>query len=375
MSKKSRARQQTQAQPPAAPPTAAAPGPRYSAKLLLLPVVGVAIGIGVAMYVAGNGPPGPAPTGMVWIPGGKFTMGTTDTNERFFDARHEHEVEIDGFWLDETEVTNAQFAKFVEATGYVTVAEKTPTVEEIMANLRPGVPPPPPDKLVPASLVFRQPKQSLPDGNEHDWWEWVPGANWRHPEGPGSDIKDRMDHPVVHVCWRDADAYCKWAGKRLPTEAEWERAARGGLERKTYSWGDESPSTDGKWRCNIWQGGGFHDNSLADGFVRTAPVKSFPPNAYGLYEVSGNVWEWCSDWYHPNYYTTSPLKNPKGPDASFDPRARATESPVAPKRVMRGGSFLCSDGFCARYKPYGRGQGDIDTGQSHVGFRCAKDAR
>jgi formylglycine-generating enzyme required for sulfatase activity len=344
-------------------------------KWIALALVGVGIGVGISLFTGGDGPHGPAPDDMVWIPGGKFTMGTTDTNHRFFDAHPEHEVEIDGFWMDETEVTNDQFAKFVEATGYVTVAEKAPKMEEIMANLRPGTPPPSPDVLVPGSLVFVQPTESVSGEDEQEWWRWVPGANWRHPEGPGSDIKDRMNHPVVHVCWRDAEAYCKWAGKRLPTEAEWERAARGGLVGKTYAWGDEAPAADGKWRCNIWQGPGFHKNSEADGFTRTAPVKSYPPNAYGLYEVSGNVWEWCSDWYTPDYYKTSPPKNPKGPEASYDPRARQNENPLAPKRVMRGGSFLCSDGFCARYKPYGRGQGDVDTGQSHVGFRCAKDTK
>ena len=275
--------------------------------------------------------------------------------------------------MDETEVTNEQFAKFVAETGYVTIAEQKPTLEQIMPNLRPGEPPPPPEKLVPGSLVFRQPPGPVPWDDEGNWWEWVPGACWKHPEGPGSDIKDRMNHPVVHVCWKDADAYAKWAGKRLPTEAEWERAARGGLVGKKYAWGDEAPNEGGTWRCNIWQGEFPNKNTLADGFLRTAPVKSYPPNAYGLYDVAGNVWEWCSDWYTPDYYKNSPKKNPKGPESSFDPRVGPRENPYTPKRVMRGGSFLCSDGFCSRYKPYGRGKGDVDTGQSHVGFRCAKD--
>ncbi|MBA4190500.1 MAG: formylglycine-generating enzyme family protein [Planctomycetaceae bacterium] len=375
MSKKSRARQQAKATEANAvvPPI---PAPRgFPWKWLALLVIGVGAGFGIATLLDGSGPIGPAPAGMVWIPGGKFTMGTKDTNPRFFDAYPEHEVELDGFWIDETEVTNSQYAEFVKATGYVTVAEQTPTKEQIMANLQPGVPPPPPEALVPGSLVFRQPDDPVSWDREEGWWEWVPGACWKHPEGPGSSITDRMDHPVVHVCWKDAEAYCKWAGKRLPTEAEWERAARGGLAAATFAWGDDVPDAGGKWRCNIWQGNFPDKNTLADGYVRTAPVKSYPPNGYGLYEVAGNVWEWCADWYMPEYYKNSPMKNPQGPGSSYDPRVRQTENPYAPKRVMRGGSFLCSDGFCARYKPYGRGQGDIDTGQSHVGFRCAKDAK
>ena len=302
-------------------------------------------------------------------------MGTDDTNPRFFDAHPQHEVEIDGFWMDETEVTNAQFAEFVKATGYVTVAERKPTLEEIMPNLRPGEKPPPPELLVAGSMVFKPPRE-VPQGEyEENGTKWVPGASWKHPEGPGSSIEDRMSHPVVHVCWKDADAYCNWAGKRLPTEAEWERAARGGLDRKTYVWGDEAPDAGGKWKCNIWQGDGWDRNTLADGYLRTAPAKTYPPNGYGLYEVSGNVWEWCADWYRPDYYKSSPTKNPRGPESSFDPRVHERENPYTPKRVQRGGSFLCSDGFCARYKPYGRGEGDIDSGSSHVGFRCAKDAK
>jgi formylglycine-generating enzyme required for sulfatase activity len=311
---------------------------------------------------------------MVWIPGGTFRMGTDDPNTLFSDARPEHEVSVRGFWMDATEVTNAQFAKFVEATGYVTVAERAPSLEAIMANVPPGTPPPDPKNLVPGALVFTPPGGPVPWDSEAGWWRWVPGACWKHPEGPGSDIKGRENHPVVHVCWHDADAYAKWAGKRLPTEAEWEFAARGGLAGKKYTWGDDPPNAGGKWRCNIFQGEFPHRNAAEDGFTRTAPVGSFEPNGYGLFDMAGNVWEWCADWYRPDYYRESPKDNPVGPRSSFDP-SRPHENPLMPKRVQRGGSFLCSDGFCSRYKPYGRGKGDVETGQSHVGFRCVKDAR
>jgi formylglycine-generating enzyme required for sulfatase activity len=314
---------------------------------------------------------------MVWIAGGKFQMGTDDPHSYFRDARPVHEVEVDGFWMDATEVTNSQFAKFVEATGYVTVAEKAPTLESIMNNSPPGTPPPPPEVLVPGAVVFTPPAGPVPWNDESGWWRWTPGANWRHPEGPESDLKGRENHPVVHVCWLDADAYCKWAGKRLPTEAEWEYAARGGLAGKAYVWGDESPGAGGRWRCNIWQGEFPHKNTAhegGDGYTGTAPVGSYPPNGYGLYDMAGNVWEWCADWYRPDYYRHSPAKNPTGPTSSYDP-SRPQENPWMPKRVQRGGSFLCSDTFCSRYKPYGRGKGDIETGQSHVGFRCVKDAK
>ncbi|HXG12683.1 MAG TPA: formylglycine-generating enzyme family protein [Gemmataceae bacterium] len=303
--------------------------------------------------------PGEAPEGMVWVPGGWFWMGSE--HEAFPDARPVHLVYVDGFWMDRTEVTNAEFARFVEETGYVTVAERKPDPK--------AFPNAPAEKLVPGSIVFTPPTEKV-DLNHHlAWWRYVPGACWRHPEGPGSSIKGRENHPVVHVCWEDAVAYAQWAGKRLPTEAEWEFAARGGLDRKPYVWGDEL-KPGGKWMANIWQGEFPVQNTEEDGFRGVAPVASFPANGYGLHDMSGNVWEWCADWYRPDYYKTSPRRNPQGPDDSYDPL-----EPGIPKRVQRGGSFLCSDVYCIRYLNGGRGKGAVDSGSSHVGFRCVRSAK
>ena len=305
---------------------------------------------------------------MVWIPGGEFTMGT-DSDLGWPDEKPAHRVRVDGFWMDETEVTNAQFRAFVEATGYVTTAEKPPDVEEILRQSPPGTPPPPKEKLVPGSLVFQLTAEPVKDMRDYwQWWHWVPGANWRHPEGPGSSIVGKDDHPVVHVSWDDAVAYAKWAGKRLPTEAEWEFAARGGLENKPYVWGDEKP-TDIKIFANIWQGEFPYRNTARDGFVRTAPVKSFAPNGYGLYDMAGNVWEWCGDLYRADLYRLRAhdevIVNPSGPATAMDPR-----NPRAASRVQRGGSFLCHDSYCSRYRPSARHGCSPDTGMSHVGFRC-----
>lgn len=334
----------------------------------LLIVAVLLVGAGAAYFLARSSPP-PAPPGMVWIPSGQFVMGSDDPSPRFDDAKPLHQVSLDGFWMDATEVTNAQFAEFVAATGYKTIAEQAPELAEIMSKAPPGRPPPPPEALVPGSLVFTPPTEAVPWDTEERWWRWVPGASWKHPEGPGSTIEGREHHPVVHVAWDDAVAFAKWAGKRLPTEAEWEWAARGGLEQKVYVWGNEAPDAGG-WRCNIWQGQFPHQNTRLDGFERTAPVKSFAPNGYGLYDMAGNVWEWCHDWYMPNYYRNSPKHNPPGPAASHDPQRFDN-----PMRVQRGGSFLCSDAFCARYKPGGRGRGDPLTGMSHLGFRCVQDRK
>jgi formylglycine-generating enzyme len=299
------------------------------------------------------------PEGVVWLPGGEFQMG--DSEALFPDAQPVHKVHVNGFWIDRTEVTNAQFARFVEATGYVTVAERPPDAKEF-----PGVPA---DKLVPGSIVFTPPDKEVTLNQPLSWWRYVPGADWRHPEGPGSNLEGRENHPVVHVCWYDAQAYARWAGKRLPTEAEWEYAARGGLRQKRYCWGDEL-LPGGKWQANIWQGDFPRVNTKEDGFERTAPVGSFPPNGYGLFDMSGNVWEWCVDWYRPDYYASSPTENPQGPASSYDPN-----EPNLPKRVQRGGSFLCSDVYCVRYRPGSRGKGEPGSAASHIGFRCVRSGR
>jgi formylglycine-generating enzyme required for sulfatase activity len=309
-----------------------------------------------------------APPGMVWIPGGEFTMGT-DSDLGWASEKPAHRVRVDGFWMDETDVTNAQFRKFVEATGYVTTAEKPPDVTEIMKQVPPGTPPPSGDQLRAGSLVFTPTAGPVPLNDFSQWWKWTPGANWRHPEGPDSNIDVQDDHPVVHACWDDAVAYATWAGKRLPTEAEWEFAARGGLDNKPYVWGDDKP-TDTNIHANLWQGEFPHKNTAADGYERTSPVKAFPANGYGLYDMSGNVWQWCSDWYQVDLYRQRAgegvIVNPTGPQKSFDPR-----QPYSPLRTQKGGSFLCNDAYCTRYRPSARHGCTPDTGMSHMGFRCA----
>jgi sulfatase modifying factor 1 len=316
--------------------------------------------------------PPPRPPGMVWVPGGEFTMGT-DSDLGWPEEKPAHRVHVDGFWMDEAEVTNAQFRAFVQATGYVTTAERAPSLDEIMSQLPPGTPPPPREALVPGSLVFAPPSGRVDLRDFSQWWAWTPGASWRHPEGPGSGLEGRDDHPVVHVSWDDAVAFARWAGKRLPTEAEWEFAARGGLDGKPYVWGDDRP-TETRSLANTWQGEFPHRNTAADGFIRTSPVRSFTSNGYGLYDMAGNVWEWCADWYQRDLYRRRAggglVVNPIGPERGSDP-AR----PFTPERVQRGGSFLCNDSYCSRYRPGARHGSSPDTGMSHVGFRCAISRR
>ncbi|GAB3495277.1 formylglycine-generating enzyme family protein [Spirosoma knui] len=289
---------------------------------------------------------------MVWIPGGTFPMGT----DAFEDASPVHTVTLNGFWMDQHEVTNAQFAQFVAETGYVTVAERPLNPRDY-----PGVAP---AQLVPGSAVFTPPAQPVSLNNPLQWWDYVGGANWRHPKGPNSTILGHEDEPVVQVSYEDAAAYATWAGKRLPTEAEWEWAALGGNRPQTYYWGNQL-MPGGKWRANIYQGSFPQKNTLEDGYAEAAPVKTFPANAYGLYDMEGNVWEWCQDYYRPDYYQHSPKNNPQGPSDSYDP-----QEPTAIKRVQRGGSFLCSDQYCNRYKAGSRGKGEVSSASNNLGFRC-----
>jgi formylglycine-generating enzyme required for sulfatase activity len=307
--------------------------------------------------------PEPPPPGMVRIPGGTFRMGSDDPVFRG-EAEPIHTVTVGPFWIDVTEVTNEQFEQFVKATGYVTVVERQPEPRQF-----PDLPPDDVRKLKPFSSVFTPPAPNDPARNILDWWKPVQGADWRHPQGPGSSIVGKERHPVVQVCWLDAEAYAKWADKRLPTEAEWEFAARGGLEGKKYVWGDEF-KPGGKSMANTWQGNFPKENRVEDGFFGTAPVGSFPPNGYGLYDMAGNAWEWCADWYRRDYFATSPKDNPKGPDSSLDPM-----EPNAKKRVQKGGSFLCAENYCVRYQVGARHSGEIESAADHIGFRCAKDVR
>ncbi len=313
-----------------------------------------------------------APEGMVWIPGGEFTMGSGDADARA-DEKPAHRVRVEGFWMDVTPVTNAQFRKFVEATGYLTTAEKAPDLAEIMKQLPPGAPPPPKELLVPAGLVFQATSSGGPLHDVSQWWTWCPGANWRHPEGPGSTIEGRDDWPVVQVSWDDAVAYAKWAGKRLPTEAEWEYAARGGLEGKRHAWGDDDLDAGGTWRANTWQGDFPVKDEGRDGFAGRSPVRAFPANGYGLHDMAGNVWQWVADWYRPDTYAKDaanpPVGNPAGPSTSHDP-----DEPFVPKRVIRGGSFLCNASYCSGYRVSARMRTSPDTGTNHIGFRCVRDA-
>ena len=308
-------------------------------------------------------------SGMVWIPPNEFMMGTAEsTNLR--NEKPAHPVQLDGFWIDATEVTNAQFRKFVDSTGYITTAEVKPDWDEIKKSVPPGTPKPPDDVLVAGSLVFVPTPGPVPTDDVSQWWKWTHGANWKHPEGPESSIADRDDHPVVQVSWYDATAYAKWAGKRLPTEAEWECAARGALVGKRFTWGDQPPS-DSSRLANIWQGTFPNKNEKLDGWERTSPVMSYPPNGFAIYDMSGNVWEWCSDWYRADAYL--PFKdglkavNPPGPSESWDPN-----EPYAAKRVIRGGSFLCHITYCESYRTAARRGNSPDTGMSHLGFRCVK---
>lgn len=307
---------------------------------------------------------------MVWIPGGEFTMGEESDPRKSGGTSPPHRVRVRGFFMDQTEVTNAEFARFVGATGYKTVAERPLDPREF-----PDVPV---AKLVPGAGVFTPPKEKIDSCEDClKWWVFEPGYSWKTPDGPGTSWQSKPNHPVVYIAYDDALAYARWAGKRLPTEAEWEFAARGGLEGKPYSWGDESPF-EGAPRANIWYGTFPNTNEPRDGYPMSAPVKSFPPNGYGLYDMAGNAWEWCADWYRPDAYAlrvagAPPGKvfvDPVGPETPLDPHGNPT-----PVRVQRGGSFLCAENYCQRYRVAWRMHGAPDTGLSHNGFRCVRDAK
>lgn len=306
---------------------------------------------------------------MRWIPSGEFTMGTDDRRS-MPNERPAHRVKVDGFWIDERPVTNADFKKFVDATGYITTAERKPEWEELKKQLPPGTPKPSEDLLVPGSLVFTPPSQAVSLNNLANWWTWTPGASWQHPLGPNSSLEGLGNHPVVQISWDDATAYAKWAGKRLPTEAEWEYAARGGLEGQRYFWGNEF-QPNGKHMANTFQGEFPYAPKPEDGFPWTSPVDSFPANGYGLYDMAGNVWQWTADWYRVDTFAEQAsqghCENPKGPQSSFDPG-----DPYAQKRVIKGGSFLCHASYCESYRPSARRGTPPDTGSSHVGFRLVR---
>lgn len=297
-------------------------------------------------------------------------MGTDD-KDSYSPERPSHRMLVKDFQMDVTEVTNRDFEKFVLATKYVTVAERKPRWEDLKAQLPPGTARIPDKDLIPGSSVFVPPKNDVSIEDATQWWKWVPGANWRSPEGPGSSINERMDYPVVHVAFEDAEKFCEWAKKRLPNEAEWEFASRGGLIGKRYAWGDEF-RPNGKFMANTFQGKFPHKDSKEDGFGSLAPVGKFPPNGYGLHDMIGNAWEWVGDWYDDQLYAkrVADIYAPKNA-----PKCHDSEDPYAKKRVIKGGSFLCSEEYCTNYRPSARRGTSYDTGMSHISFRCASDVK
>lgn len=369
--------------------SAAEPSRRRRRVTLALLAGAVAAGAGYAAWMAGTAPSGPAiilpgdgvsgPMGMVHVPGGEFLMGS-DSKLAQPNERPAHKVRVHGFWMDQHHVTNAEFRKFVAATGYITTAEKTPDWETLKVQLPAGTPRPSDSDLVPGGMVFVGTPRPVPLQDYSQWWRYVPGADWRHPGGPGTSIDGKDDHPVVQVSYEDAQAYARWVGKRLPTEAEWEFAARGGLEQATYAWGEKF-APDGKQMANVWQGRQAQPfpvvSPKAGGALGTSAVGTFPANGYGLSDMTGNAWQWVADWYRADQFRQEAgsgrlVDNPAGPAASWDPDDAGV--PVsAPKRVTRGGSFLCNEDYCLSYRPSARRGTDPYNSMSHLGFRLVLD--
>jgi len=300
---------------------------------------------------------------MVWIPGGTFLMGS---DRHYPEEAPVHKVTVSGFWIDRYLVTNADFARFVQATAYVTIAERVPDAAQYPGAL--------PHMLVAGSVVFRQPSRRVDLRNHYNWWTYMPGANWRHPTGPESSLEGIVDHPVVHVAYDDIEAYAAWAGKAIPNEAEWEFAARGGLEGAVYTWGNEF-SPGGNMMANTWQGEFPMQNLLLDGFERTSPVGSFPANGYGLYDMAGNVWEWTCDWFQQHHAVKACCSGSANGDAREKSRDPLTPDIRLPRKVLKGGSYLCAANYCLRYRPAARIPQQVDTGTGHQGFRCIVRSR
>ena len=308
------------------------------------------------------------PEGMVWIPGGKFIQGAVESDDMAMHSEKPgHPVAVDGFFMDENEVTNAEYKNFVDETGYVTVAEYEIDWEEMKKHLPPNTAKPHDSILQPGSLIFKKTKESVPNLYDYSqWWEWKIGANWKHPYGPESTIKEEENFPVVHISLEDALAYCEWAGRRLPTEAEWEYAARGGQSNARFSWGNDGTKLTAM--ANTWEGEFPTTNTKEDGFESRAPVKSYPPNPYGLYDMAGNVWEWTQDWYNVNFYQDAlkrgMVKNPEGAQTAYNPN-----NPQISEKVIKGGSFLCNSSYCASFRVSARMANSTDSAQEHLGFR------
>jgi sulfatase modifying factor 1 len=388
-SRSSASRNKVSVTPPAPEPSSQAAPARRIFLVGAAVLACAAAGYGGALWLSGSGASKApqvrlgdgrsGPEGMAWVPGGGFLMGS-DSKLAQANEKPAHKASVGGFWMDRQHVTNAQFRRFVEATGYRTTAELPPDWETIKVQVPPGTPRPPDSALVPGAMVFVGTPAVVDYSDFSRWWRYVPGADWRHPQGPGSSIDGKDEHPVVQVSYADALAYAKWAGKRLPTEAEWEFAARGGLEQATYVWGEEFTPAK-QQMANVWEGQQPRQfpvvNPKAGGAIGTSPAGTFPANGYGLYDMTGNAWQWAADWYRADQFqreaTSGKLAdNPRGPADSFDP----TEPGVpinAPRRVTRGGSFLCNEDYCLSYRPSARRGTDPYTSMSHLGFRLVMD--